>query len=165
MLSKVDKQKSSIIFLIGFMCCGKTTYGRALAEEMQYDFIDTDDLIEEHCNKSIVEIFATEGEEKFRQYERQALRDLLHREKLVVACGGGLPCFFDNMERMNACGTTIYLEAEVELLVQRIEKENNLHRPLLNGKKGLELRRHIESLLSIREKYYRQAQIIRKVTE
>jgi len=165
MLSKDNKQKPSIIFLLGFMSSGKTTYGRALAEEMHYDFVDTDELIEEHCNKTISEIFAAEGEKKFRQYEREVLHGLLHREKLVVACGGGLPCFFDNMERMNASGITVYLKAEVELLAQRIEKGNNNHRPLLEGKTDLELRLHIKSLLLIREKYYQQAQIIRSVTK
>lgn len=132
-----------------------------MAVTLNYDFADTDDLIEECCNKTISEIFTTEGEKKFRQYERDVLHSLLHRENLVVACGGGLPCFFDNMEKMNACGATIYLKADTELLVQRIEKENNKHRPLLEGKTGLELRLHIESLLSEREQYYRQAQVIR----
>ena len=151
---------SSLIFLIGFMCCGKTTTGKRMAVTLNYDFIDTDTLIEERCNKTVSEIFTTEGEEKFRQYEQEILQELLHREKLVVACGGGLPCFFDNMERMNACGTTIYLKADIELLAQRIEKANNVHRPLLNGKTGLELRLHIQSLLLLREKYYQQAQLV-----
>jgi len=165
MLSKIKKQESSIIFLIGFMCCGKTTTGKALAAALNYDFADTDNLIEERYGKTIAEIFTAEGEEKFRQYEREVLRDLLHRENLVVACGGGLPCFFDNMERMNACGATIYLKADAELLAQRIEKENNTHRPLLEGKTGLALRQHIESLLLEREKYYRLAQVVETVTK
>jgi len=165
MLSKEKLQNSSIIFLIGFMGCGKTTLGKQLAASLDYDFVDTDELIEKRFDTTISEIFLTEREEKFRQYERDILHDLLHCEKLVVACGGGLPCFFDNMERMNACGTTIYLQAEVELLAQRIEKENNLHRPLLEGKTGLALKLHIESLLAVREKYYQQAHFIQNVTE
>ena len=147
------------------MCCGKTATGKVLAATLNYDFADTDDLVEEYCNKTIAEIFVTEGEKKFRQYEQEVLHSLLYRENLVVACGGGLPCFFDNMERMNACGTTIYLKADVELLAQRIEKENNKHRPLLEGKTGLELRQHIETLLLEREQYYRQARVVEVVTE
>jgi shikimate kinase len=163
MLSNIEIQKSPIIFLIGFMCCGKTTLGKQLVATLHRDFADTDNLIEEQCGKTIAEIFATEGEEKFRQYEREVLHNLLHCENLVVACGGGLPCFFDNMERMNACGTTIYLKAEVALLAQRAAQENNHRRPLLEGKTGLELHRHIEALLAEREKYYLQAMKIAQV--
>ncbi|MCL2097143.1 MAG: shikimate kinase [Bacteroidales bacterium] len=132
-----------------------------MAEELRYDFVDTDALIEQRHGKTIAEIFAVEGEEKFRQYEQDVLCDLLHQKNLVIACGGGLPCFFDNMERMNACGATIYLKAEVELLAQRIEKENNnRQRPLLEGKTGPELREHIAQLLVQREPYYEQATIV-----
>jgi shikimate kinase len=160
MLSKEKLQKSNIVFLIGFMACGKTTIGKQLAAMWEYDFADTDELIEERYGKTIAEIFAAEGEKKFRQYEREVLHSLLQRKKLVVACGGGLPCFFDNMQQMNDCGATVYLKTETELLAQRIEKENNRQRPLLEGKTGLALRHHIELLLSAREKYYLQAQII-----
>ena len=163
MLSKDELQKSTLVFLLGFMCCGKTTIGKQLAAMYGYDFADTDELIEEQCGKTISEIFNTEGEEKFRQYERKILHSLLLRKNLIVACGGGLPCFFDNMERMNACGVTVYLKAGAALLAQRIEKENNLQRPLLDGKTGLELRQYIELLLSERENYYQQAQIIKTV--
>ncbi len=148
------------IFLLGFMGSGKSTLGQALAEELGYDFADTDTLIAERCAKSVAAIFEEEGEERFRRYEQEILHALFGRERLVVACGGGLPCFYDNMERMNACGITVYLQALPEQLVQRIEGHKSTHRPLLQGKTGPALRQYIEESLFRREQYYNQASII-----
>jgi len=142
------------------MGSGKSTLGRALAEVLHYDFVDTDMLIEQQSGQTIADFFSNEGEDKFRRYEQEIIHSLFGREKLVVACGGGLPCFFDNMEQLNAHGTTIYLKATPEFLAQRLEAQHMQHRPLLQEKTGEALRQHISQLLAQREQYYNRASII-----
>ncbi len=150
----------SLIFLLGFMGSGKSTLGPVLAEAMDYDFVDTDELIERQSECTVAEIFTEKGEAIFRRYERDILRSLFRRKKMVIACGGGLPCFFDNMEQMNAHGITVYLQATPELLAQRLEDHKAEHRPLLQDKTGEELRLHIAQMLEQREQHYTKATIV-----
>lgn len=96
------------IFLMGYMGSGKTTLGRAFARAEGLEFIDLDWYIEERLHKSISELFAERGEEGFRNLERKMLHEAGEFEDVVIACGGGTPCFFDNMEYMNRQGTTIF---------------------------------------------------------
>ena len=121
------------LFLIGFMGSGKSYVGSRLAEGLDMDFIDLDALIVEKAEKSIPEIFAEEGEMAFRTLERDCLRSLGSCDEVVVACGGGTPCFFDNMDWMNAQGMTIFLQTSVDLLAKRLLSEV-AQRPLLAGK-------------------------------
>ena len=108
------------IFIIGYMACGKTTFGRALARRLGYDFIDLDFYIEQRFRRSVRQIFADSGEEEFRRLEASMLREAGEFENVVVACGGGTPCFFDNMEYMNSRGTTVWLQASVRRTVERL---------------------------------------------
>lgn len=108
---------------------------------------------------TIPAIFAEEGEKGFRKREREALHHTRQYEQIIVACGGGAPCFFDNMEWMNQNGLTVYLEAPVEVLAQRLMPGRE-HRPLIAALSENELPAFIEEKLAGREPIYRQAQII-----
>jgi len=145
------------IFLIGYMGSGKTTVGRLLAARLEYDFIDLDAHIEEKLFKSVSQIFAELGEEKFRLLEQQSLHEVAGFDHVVISTGGGTPCFFDNMAYMNERGITVYLKLTAEELAERLEMSHANKRPLLAGRKGEELRRFIGEGLEKREPYYDQA--------
>ena len=102
------------------MGCGKSTVGRKLATAVGYDFVDLDQRVCEIAGMTIPEIFATQGEEAFRQLERQALEEMADRCDVVVATGGGAPCYGDNMERFMALGTTVYLKMSPTALRDRL---------------------------------------------
>ena len=144
------------ILLIGFMAAGKTTLGRALAKELGLQFIDLDHYIECRYRCTVSQLFADRGEEAFRQIERNMLHEVAEFEDVIIATGGGTPCFFDNMEYMNAQGTTVFLEAAVEVIYTRLTIAR-VQRPLVVGKSEEELRRYITDMLERRAPYYRQA--------
>ena len=126
------------IFLTGYMGAGKTTLGKAFASEMNVPFIDLDWYIEERFHKSIRELFTERGEASFRELERNMLHEVGEFEDVVVSTGGGTPCFFDNMDYMNACGDTVFLQVEPEVLFHRL-KVAKQQRPLLANKSDEEL--------------------------
>ena len=144
------------IFLVGFMGSGKSTVGRNLAEKINWDFVDLDEVIEKREGLTISQIFEEKGEEYFRNKEALYLRELSQKEKVVVATGGGAPCFSDNMSWMNEHGLTIYLKADAELLLERLKAET-ISRPLLKGKSEAELRYFIKAKMQDREPFYSQA--------
>jgi shikimate kinase len=121
------------IFLIGFMGSGKSSMGAAISSDLGLRFIDLDKAIESKFGKDIPAIFATDGEKHFRELEQQTLQELLEEDDYVMACGGGTPCFFDNMDRMNEAGVTIYLKMSTDVLADRLQTETET-RPLLAGK-------------------------------
>lgn len=121
------------IFLIGYMGAGKTTLGRALAKELDIQFIDLDSYIEERLCKSVSQIFAENGEEGFRDIERRMLHEVGDFENVVISTGGGTPCFFDNIEYMNRQGATVFLDVPVERLFIRL-KIARKKRPLIMEK-------------------------------
>jgi len=118
------------------MGAGKTTIGEQLAERLEYNFLDMDYMIEEKIQQSVSQIFSELGEEKFRQLERECLEKISTERNVVVATGGGAPCFYDNMERMNACGLTVYLNLSPEELQERLELSHKNKRPLLAQRQG-----------------------------
>lgn len=145
------------IFLLGFMGSGKSYTGKRLAKKLQYPFVDLDDWIELNEKKKISEIFRTEGESAFRLSEQKALHEMLQFEKAVIATGGGVPCFFDNLKWMNHNGLTIYLKTPVEILVNRLIDEK-MHRPLI--REVDDLSQFIKEKLQERESFYNKASII-----
>ncbi len=151
--------KTKLIFLIGFMGCGKTTLGRKLAMRLGYHFIDLDQVLETQEGMTIAVYFSTFGEEAFRIIESKILKQTHNPEHLVIATGGGLPCFFDNMHWMNDNGKTVYLKLSPKTLADRLENEN-AERPLLNDKQGEALVAFIKDKLTEREVFYNQATII-----
>jgi shikimate kinase len=148
----------NLIFLIGFMGSGKSSIGKKLSNLLHFDFFDTDAEIEKMTGKTIAQIFETDGEHFFREKERDVIAALSQKTDVVVSTGGGTPCFFDNMQRMNQAGLTIYLHATPKMLKQRIIRGEN-RRPLLNRVPDEELTARITHLLHQREPDYRKSQI------
>lgn len=148
-----------LIFFTGFMGCGKTTWSRKLAAHLGYEFIDLDHVLEEQAGMTIAEYFSSFGEESFRKLESEVLKQTEYPENAVVSTGGGLPCFFDNMEWMNTHGKTVYIKLSPKTLVDRLEK-GKAKRPLLADKHGDELLAFIADKLAEREPYYLQAKYI-----
>jgi len=145
------------IFLIGYMGSGKTTIGKLLAAKMGYNFVDMDKHIEEKTFKSVSQIFAEQGENEFRQLEKECLHEIGEFERVIISTGGGVPCFFDNMEYMNNRGITIYLKLTPAQLANRLETSKANKRPLLAERKGDELIRFIADTLEVREPFYNRA--------
>lgn len=144
------------VFLIGFMGSGKTTIGKPLAAKLGYRFIDQDDILEERFGMTITEVFAKFGEPKFRETEHEVLNELCQLENIVVATGGGCPCFFDNMEMMNQHGISIYLKGDPKTLVHRL-KDSHGTRPLIKDKTEQELIQYITDKLAERDQFYSRA--------
>jgi len=149
------------IFIVGYMGVGKTTIGKGLGKLLNIEFIDLDKYIQNKYRKTIPEIFEEKGEDGFRIIERGALDEVSAFENVIVSTGGGAPCFFDNMEKMNASGVTVYIEADPEELANRLLASKTV-RPLIVGKSREELIPFIEQHLSARERYYKQAHIVYK---
>lgn len=144
------------IFLIGYMGSGKTTLGSGVEARAHITFIDLDQYIEEKEKASISDIFKERGEEGFRQIERECLQELAVRKDVLVACGGGTPCFFDNMELMNNSGTTVWLDASIDVLQARLTVARS-QRPLIAKLDDNELRIFITESLNKRNPYYSKA--------
>ncbi len=144
------------IIIIGYMGAGKTTVGKALARTLQLPFYDLDWYIEGRMRKTVAQLFAERGEEGFRQVERNMLHEVAEFEDVVISCGGGTPCFFDNMEYLNAQGETIYLKATPEVLYKHLQMGKTV-RPLLRDKTPEETLDFINSQLAHREPFYNKA--------
>ncbi len=144
------------------MGAGKTTVGKELAKALGLSFYDLDWYIESRMRKTVKQIFDEGGEEAFRNVERNMLHEVAEFENVVISCGGGTPCFFDNMDYMNRQGDTIYLQANPEVLVQHLKMGKGV-RPLLQNKTGDELVQYIKTHLEEREPYYLKAKHILNV--
>jgi shikimate kinase len=154
-----DKNSSGLIFLVGFMGCGKTTLGRKLAARLGCMFMDLDHVFEAQEGMTIGAYFAEHGEDKFRKMESEVLQTSKYPKHAVIATGGGLPCFFDNMEWMNAHGKTIYIKLSAKTLADRLTHEKD-ERPLLRERHGEALITFIAEKLEEREPFYNKANII-----
>ena len=140
------------------MGCGKSTMGRAVSGLTGMLFIDLDNYIERRFHLSVKEIFAQRGEDGFRDIERRMLQEVADFEDVLVACGGGTPCFFDNMEYMNSRGTTVFLNTPIPRLHSRLMRGRH-KRPLIANKNDEELMEFIQKALADRWKHYTKAQI------
>ena len=143
-------------FLIGFMGSGKTHWGKIWASLYGFTFIDLDEVIEKKEGKSIADIFDIKGEPYFREVEAAALRSFDDLENTIIACGGGTPCFYQNMEWMNERGTTIYLYSTTQEILQRVLSEQD-KRPLIKKMNEGELLFFIEQKLKERAEFYNAA--------
>jgi len=140
------------------MGAGKSYWGKQLAEHLELPFYDLDDVIVEAEEMSISDIFATKGEDYFRAREGFWLRELSEGENFLISCGGGVPCFQDNMDVMNERGTTIWLNPELPVIVDRL-KRKKAKRPLIADLPDDELLAFVEKKLAERQSFYQQAQI------
>ena len=142
---------------MGFMGCGKSTIGKLLAKKMSYAFIDVDQQIENNEGRSITDIFKLQGEEHFRDIEAELITELSKSKNTVIACGGGTPCFGNNMSVMNDSGYTVYLELNENELFTRLNNEKD-NRPLITDLNEDKLKAYIQKTLSKRMPFYLQAQ-------
>ncbi|MEA5460276.1 shikimate kinase [Arcicella sp. LKC2W] len=148
------------IFLIGMPSSGKSTLGRQLAKRLNFQFIDMDDLITNQELSSVFDIFKFKGEDYFRQVESKVLKGIAPNQKLVIATGGGVPCFFDNMEYIKANGTSIFLNVPPEDLLKRIHKTDVNNRPLIDKRKADdELLKELTARFEYRLQFYEKADL------
>jgi shikimate kinase len=154
-----NKKEMKSIIIIGYMGAGKTTVGKALAKELGVMFYDLDWYIESRMRKTVKQIFEEMGEEGFRHIEHNMLHEVAEFENVVVSCGGGTPCFFDNMDYMNQAGETIYLKASPETLHAHLKMGKGV-RPLLLNKTPEEVDVFIREQLKQREPFYEKAKHI-----
>lgn len=141
------------------MGAGKTHWGRLLSEKLGIRFFDLDEQVTEHAGKSIPAIFATEGEEQFRLMEKDVLHIITEsHDSFVMACGGGSPCYFNNIEYMNQSGTTVWINTPLDRLFHRLvlEKEK---RPLIKQLSDEQLKGYISKKFADRKIYYEQANV------
>ncbi len=142
------------------MGSGKTTLGKKLANKLGYQFVDLDEAIEQHEQKSIVSIFENQGEDFFRTIESKMLDEILTTtSNVVLSVGGGTPCYFKNMELINKQATSIYLKYNVGMLYSRLISAKT-KRPLIAKKSDEELKDFIQKTLLEREGFYNQSNII-----
>ena len=144
------------VILIGYMGAGKTTIGKALAQDLGVTFYDLDWYISNRMRKTIAQIFEERGEEGFRQIEKNMLHEVAEFEDVIISCGGGTPCFFDNIDYMNQQAPVVYLKAEPDVLFKHLAMSKN-DRPLLRGKSQEELIAFIKDQLEKREPFYTKA--------
>ena len=144
------------IILIGYMGAGKTTIGKTLAKQLGVPFYDLDWYIETRMRKKVKQIFDERGEEGFRIIEKNMLHEAAEFENVVLACGGGTPCFFDNMDYMVGQGDVVYLRGTPEVLFRHLKMGKGV-RPLLLGKNDEELLEYIRENVRKREEFYTKA--------
>ncbi len=148
-----------ILFLTGFMGCGKSTIARRLAERLGWDFLDLDAETERRGGATVPEVFDSAGEEGFRRLESETLKAVVAEysgRNLVVAAGGGTPCREENLDVMKEAGMTVYLRMSPAKLLRRLERSRT-RRPMLAGIAGDGLKDYVENLLVLREPFYMRA--------
>lgn len=156
----MKRNKPVLIFLIGFMGSGKTTVGKLMANQLGYEFVDTDSSISQQMNKSITEIFHELGEQGFRKLEHEWLLRLNEfTENTVIATGGGMPCHQYRLNRMLRNGKVVYLKIDVKSILKRIDQSKD-NRPLLQGLSLDKKTKKVTRLLKKRRKYYEQAHVV-----
>lgn len=152
--------KSLKVVLIGLPGCGKSTFGRQLAQHLGFSYLDLDNQIEERKQMKIPEIFSVKGEGKFREFETEILTDLLGREdSFVLATGGGAPCYNDNMDLINEKSISVYLDVPLDAISERLSVSKVQNRPMFFNLDQGEIILKLKSLLIQREHFYNQAKI------
>ena len=147
------------IFIIGYMGAGKSTIGKRLANKLDVTFVDLDDAFEAKYRYSIPRFFDQFGEEKFREFENECLREIItDHEKAVISTGGGTACFNDNISLMNAEGTTVYIKMHPKSLADRLNRARRL-RPVVSNILNDDMQEFVEKQLLERSPYYEQAMI------
>lgn len=144
------------IIIIGYMGSGKTTVGNALSKELGLPFYDLDWYIETRMHATVKQLFDSRGEDGFRRIEHNMLHEVAEFEDVIISCGGGTPCFFDNMDYINQQAESVYLKAEPEVLKEHLLMGKS-KRPLIEGKSPEELIAFIRESLQIREPFYAKA--------
>lgn len=147
------------IYLLGFMGAGKSYWGKQLADHWQLPYYDLDEVIVEAEEMAIADIFAIKGEDYFREKESLLLRELSKQDNFLISCGGGTPCFQENMDFMNEHGTTIWINPSVEAMVERLQRKK-YKRPLIADLEGEDLVGFVEKKMAERLPFYQQSRHI-----
>lgn len=145
------------------MGAGKSTKGKKIAHLLGFSFIDLDEEIEKYLDKNIAKIFEEDGEEYFRKTESLVLQ-LMKNEKVVIATGGGTPCYYNNMQYIKNSGISIYLRTKSGMILQRISR-NPEKRPSLKGLNNAEMKVFIEEKIAEREPFYLQSDLVFDIPE
>lgn len=140
------------------MGAGKSTLGKQIAEILLMNFVDMDAYIECMQRTSIQNLFDNEGEEQFRKIEQYYLMRLSKLNHTVISCGGGVPCFYNNMQHMLKTGLVVYIKQPEDVLCHRLSQQGG-NRPVLKGIDATQLASFIQKHLREREPFYAQAQI------
>jgi shikimate kinase len=148
------------IAFVGYMGCGKTYWGKRVANRLNIRFLDLDGwLVEKHLHTTISSFIQEKGELALRKIERASLNEITRiGGQLVLSTGGGTPCYYDNMDVLNANFTTIYLDCSINTLTERLVREK-AQRPLIAHVPDAELREFIAKHLFERRHYYHQAKV------
>jgi shikimate kinase len=146
------------IYLIGYMASGKSNFGRLLAEHLGFVFLDLDCLFEQRFRISVIDFFTKYDEAGFRKIEQSLLHETRNHDDVVIATGGGTPCFFDNMQFIRESGISVYLQWEISALIDRL-RNVKLKRPLLQGIPAAELEERVSMQIDQRKSYYELADI------
>jgi shikimate kinase len=149
------RRQPANVALIGFMGAGKTSVGRLVAENLGFEFLDTDELIQSRAGRTIADIFAKEGEPAFRALEKQVVQELAARKKTVISTGGGLPTNPENLAALKSYALVVCLWASPEKIWERVRHQS--HRPLLHD---ADPQKKIRELLTAREPFYKQADVL-----
>lgn len=156
-VTQTQNQPAIKVFLIGMMGSGKTFWAERLKKKLKVPAYDLDNLIELMDERSIAEMFEQSGEEYFRKEEAKMLRLFKEKNQFILSCGGGTPCFSDNMNWMNKNGISIWLDEPLEILAERLDSEKN-NRPLIKNIKSSGLVGFLSQKLNERITYYQQSQ-------
>lgn len=138
------------------MGSGKSFFGKYLSQKFNLNYLDLDEFIETSMKLSIPQIFHSSGEKGFREYEANLLRKTIDFNKNIISCGGGTPCFHDNMKWIKDHGISIYLKTSEELLFKRLNNQKE-GRPLISSMLDDDLKHFISMKIKEREKFYEQA--------
>ena len=149
-----------LIYLIGLPGSGKSTIGKTLAQKLKYAYFDMDDAICAREQKTIEEIFADKGENYFRELEHEILHETFDLKNTIISTGGGVPCFFDNINEMKRNGLTIFINPTIDELANRLGGQGGANRPMLKGKSHKQVLDFIETKYRERAPYYEQAKLI-----
>ena len=138
---------------------GKSSLATEMSNISGLKHIDSDAFIENKYNSSINEIFNKSGENKFREYEHKALKEILKEDNIILSTGGGMPCYYDNIDVMNNAGITVYLKTSAQTSKKRL-LNNSTERPLIKDKSNKEIKEYLDAILKDREQFYLKAKYI-----
>ena len=154
-----------LIFLMGMPGSGKSTFGKKLAAKLDYLFLDLDEYIENKTQKTVSELFSEKGEPFFRELETLYLTEIIgQKNKLVLSLGGGTPCFNNNLDHIKDFGTSIFLDAPIKLLADRILNATTI-RPMFKDLRPEQLILKLEELHKNRCPFYKEADIMVNVID
>lgn len=145
--------------MVGYAGSGKSTLAKRLSRRLQLKMIDTDKRVERLEGATIADIFYYQGEEYFREAERRALESVKSEGDVIVATGGGLPTWSDNMAWMREHGVVVYLRRSAEQILSRLSDYGREKRPMFRGKSDEELLEFMREQMTERERYYSEADI------